>query len=336
MLSHAARKLRREDIRRRLLSGETAVAVAERYGLSPGYVRIIGQGVVASRRGDMAAKRRSQLREFHALGQTQAQFVRLTGVSRVRVCQMASALDLKFEKDRAGWESVRAKSAEKTKRMAVLYRAGYTLQQIGDQYGITRERVRQLLGKYANIASAEGGAAAKHAAAKARRKAAKDAKCLVRFGCTHAQYQEVLRLGREMMAGGASRERTPRGAFLSQKRNASVRGIGWELTFWQWWTIWQESGHWHERGRGQGYVMCRVGDEGPYAVGNVFIATSAENVSSGKHKKSALPIGVQETRSGRYKAHRQLNGKLIHLGTFDTPDMAYAAYLMAAEPARAA
>ncbi|WNG71736.1 hypothetical protein [Cupriavidus gilardii] len=31
----------------------------------------------------------------------------------------------------------------------------------------------------------------------------------------------------------------PRAAFEMQKRNAQSRGIGWELTFEQWWEIWE-------------------------------------------------------------------------------------------------
>jgi hypothetical protein len=43
--------------------------------------------------------------------------------------------------------------------------------------------------------------------------------------------------------------------------------------------VWLESGHWEERGSGPDqYVMHRVGDRGPYKVGNVFIDTNARNM----------------------------------------------------------
>lgn len=48
---------------------------------------------------------------------------------------------------------------------------------------------------------------------------------------------------------------------------------------WEWWTIWQMSGRWEERGRGHGYMMCRKGDVGPYALGNVVIATGDFNAA---------------------------------------------------------
>jgi hypothetical protein len=66
--------------------------------------------------------------------------------------------------------------------------------------------------------------------------------------------------------------------FKSHKGGAKRRGIGFELTFKQWWKIWRESGHWNERGLGaKSYCMARFGDKGPYAIGNVKIITVSDN-----------------------------------------------------------
>jgi len=66
----------------------------------------------------------------------------------------------------------------------------------------------------------------------------------------------------------------------NQKDNARKRNIEWTLTFDEWWHIWETSGHWENRGRKQGqYCMSRLGDSGPYAVGNVFIQLHGQNVS---------------------------------------------------------
>lgn len=44
--------------------------------------------------------------------------------------------------------------------------------------------------------------------------------------------------------------------------------------------IWTESGHLAERGnRAYQYCMSRIGDQGAYEVGNVFIQTNAKNLS---------------------------------------------------------
>jgi hypothetical protein len=73
---------------------------------------------------------------------------------------------------------------------------------------------------------------------------------------------------------------SPRGKFKQQRDNAKKRGIAWELTFSRWCEIWEESGHWGERGNfDEGYVMARHGDDGPYADGNVSIKRHNDNVA---------------------------------------------------------
>ena len=87
-------------------------------------------------------------------------------------------------------------------------------------------------------------------------------------------YGISLSLLKKLQANGATR------AYQYQRRNASERGIGWELTLAQWWDIWESSGHWEQRGRGKGcYVMGRHADKGPYAVGNVVICSQKENIA---------------------------------------------------------
>lgn len=78
--------------------------------------------------------------------------------------------------------------------------------------------------------------------------------------------------------------------------------------------------------------MCRQGDEGPYAVGNVFIAPARVNTSERKDKKSGLPIGVKKNkRCAGFVAMRQINGEKLRLGTHPTPELAHAAYLAASD-----
>ena len=123
--------------------------------------------------------------------------------------------------------------------------------------------------------------------------------------------------------------RLPRRRYIMQLHNAKARGIGWELTFEQWWSIWQDSGRWQERGcHADNYCMCRIGDVGPYAVGNVFIATFRENleaVDRSKNSSRTLPVGVR-TQRGKFYATRCVRGTSYHIGTFPTPELARSAY----------
>ncbi len=68
----------------------------------------------------------------------------------------------------------------------------------------------------------------------------------------------------------------PYRACAVQANSARVRGISWELTFAQWWEIWRP--YYHLRGQGKnGLCMARERDDGPYAVGNVYLTTNLGN-----------------------------------------------------------
>lgn len=76
-------------------------------------------------------------------------------------------------------------------------------------------------------------------------------------------------------------------AYRMQKSNAATRGIPFLMEFEQWKQIWLDSGKWEQRGRGANkYCMCRLGDIGPYEVGNVFIDLGKNNVRDGNLGKS--------------------------------------------------
>lgn len=72
-------------------------------------------------------------------------------------------------------------------------------------------------------------------------------------------------------------------AYQDQRRSAkNRRKVPFELTFTEWMWLWLSSGYWDQRGnKRDDYVMARIGDQGPYAVGNVFFQTVAENAREG-------------------------------------------------------
>lgn len=243
--------------------------------------------------------------------------------------------------------------------MASMYKGGKTLDEIGKLHGITRERVRQLIKKHCGLTAADGGQATKSQLRRDATKAKRDAASFIKNGCSYADYMSLVNMGRDVMASGALRGRTPVGAFNSQRQNAKSRGVEWKLKIWEWWQIWQQSGKWEDRGRGKGkYVMCRFGDTGAYDTGNVYIATFEHNTSfqpnnpyrvdhpdhdeamkSIRHKLGVngarrhrtttegrdLPVGVYVDRNGKYRAQISIHRKIKYLGTFETPAAARAA-----------
>ena len=86
-----------------------------------------------------------------------------------------------------------------------------------------------------------------------------------------------------------------------QKSKAKHRGIDFELTFDQWWNIWERSGKWDQRGYKKGqYVMSRKNDIGPYAIDNVFIQLSEDNHKQVVFSDESL-LKMSQQRKGKKK-----------------------------------
>lgn len=75
--------------------------------------------------------------------------------------------------------------------------------------------------------------------------------------------------------------------YHSQKARAKIRGIPFNMTFEQWWNIWDKSGKWEQRGKSaDSYQMARYNDIGPYEINNVCIIKMKDNISfANKEKK---------------------------------------------------
>ena len=69
---------------------------------------------------------------------------------------------------------------------------------------------------------------------------------------------------------------TPKNRFAVHKRNALRRGVKFNMSFDEWWSLWEK--HWEGRGT-HGLMMCRTRDAGAYEVGNVRIDTKSSNAS---------------------------------------------------------
>jgi hypothetical protein len=77
-----------------------------------------------------------------------------------------------------------------------------------------------------------------------------------------------------------------------------MRGISFELTFDEWWDVWEKSGKWNLRGNRPGkFVMCRTADQGAYKIGNVFITEFNRNflVKAAKRPRKRVRSVEKET-----------------------------------------
>ena len=95
-------------------------------------------------------------------------------------------------------------------------------------------------------------------------------------------------------------------AYASQKCAAKKRGIDFQLTFDEWYKVWSDSGHWHQRGRGsEKYCMARHQDTGPYSINNVSIITNHENLSYGNKDRWKNKVVTDKTKN-KIKQARKL------------------------------
>jgi DNA-binding CsgD family transcriptional regulator len=204
------------------------------------------------------------IKHLASQGYTRRQIAAEVGVIYPYISKLGKEHGIEFA--RQPYSGAKRKPDAREFQMAALYTSGKTLQEIGNEFGITRERVRQLLTKFFGINREDGGQHRQAIAKRQRLEAKRNARSIKRWGCNWDDYVKIRNL------------KKPTRAFCAQRKTARDRGIDWQLSLWQWWSIWQQSGHWKDRGRGNGYCMCRKGDQGPYSVDNVYIATNAENM----------------------------------------------------------
>lgn len=250
----------------------------------------------------------------------------------------------------------RKKSDERFQLMRDAHKSGLTLEQIGQIHGVTRERVRQILAK-AGITAKDGGKMVKSAQRRQLRseqaRIRLEVRCMEMIGCPLDQVRAIAWTDERKTFWG---NKIIRG-YLDQKRNAIQRGIEFKMSFTEWWSVWQQSGHWEERGRGR-YVMARKGDIGPYAIGNVYICTQSQNskdsyIKTPAHVRAAkraitmaqreYPPGaggvIGRGRGWTYNARcknrpYQVVVQRSYIGTFATEEEARAAYLAECERRR--
>lgn len=254
-------------------AGMIVTAVAAKLGISvttaSRYARMLG---IEPGTGVLSDRLR-ECRELSEKGLTRREAAAALGVHYQTLTNYCSRHGIAFRRPGTG-----SRDAERADAMMTMFLSGQTMAQIAEVFGVSRERVRQIIKRDGGIVGKDGGIAAKAARNREARERRRDSRCLTNYGCTYAQYQELKAIANQMKAEGKGYYRTPVGAFNSQRQNAMTRGLEWRLSLWSWWHIWQQSGKWEQRGRGGDlYVMCRHGDTGAYEEGNVYIATLRHN-----------------------------------------------------------
>ncbi len=208
------------------------------------------------------------LAELAAQGKTRKELAQHYGVCAQTVDRVARLRGIALKrKNKAEIKAEAKPKVESPRNLKILsmHRQGVNMTKIGAQMGVTRERVRQILKRH-GITGRDAGAAKKAKKTEAAL-IAREARCMARHGMTLSAYTAASKAGHVA-------------AYCQQRNTARHRGVDWKLSFGEWFSIWQESGKLHLRGRGVGhYVMSRACDSGGYVLGNVHIQLSTENNS---------------------------------------------------------
>lgn len=184
------------------------------------------------------------------------------------------------------------------------YKSGLTLSKIGSEYGVSRERIRQILSLF-GLSRFDGGSSTRSvincqqkSIEKKIKQEKKEQKIFAKYGCS----VEFL----EQMRGDGDYKKSPLQKYRRQKQNARTRGVPFNLTLHEWWDLWTESGHWQEMGLGKGkYHMCRICDAGAYEVGNVEIKPHEENSKEARlmdkvYQRNSAKILYVEFKGNKY------------------------------------
>jgi hypothetical protein len=117
--------------------------------------------------------------------------------------------------------------------------------------------------------------------------------------------------------------RDPLIAYAEQRANALRREVPFLLSFSEWWHFWKD--HYPRRGaREQDFCMARKGDQGPYALDNVYLATTAQNRRDYQYNPVAKDINKQ---SRKEKLHAELREMAAQVMAFVGPRLPYELFM---------
>jgi hypothetical protein len=282
----------RQEVANLCIAGKPMLEVAADYGVTRACIaailRNLGVKLASLPRGPKVGAKSGkhlEISEMYKSGKTQAEVSATFSMSSGRVCQILKSLGV-TAKDRpkhgvgAPGNYKRIVQVSSHQVMIDMYKSGSTLEDIGGAYGISRERVRQILTSL-GVGKMDGGSTMKCLsrvsdkvdAARARNER-RETYWRAKWGMSLADYQAHV-----AEYGSTSNPTSPLSKYKQQRQNARSRGIAWNFTFPEWWDVWQESGKWDQRALTKdGYVMARWGDGVvPYSVGTVHICTQSEN-----------------------------------------------------------
>jgi hypothetical protein len=154
------------------------------------------------------------------------------------------------------------------KKIECDFRKGKTLNEIGDEYGVTRERIRQIL-RSLDIKSCDGGVSVRgdiNKRIKMKLQAISHHNRALRWG--FSKFEELIAHVTEY--GNSTDPTSPMRRYLDFKNHSRKYSHAFNVTFAEWWCVWKSSGKWHLRGKGK-YGMRLIDVSKSYQKDNLEI-----------------------------------------------------------------
>lgn len=222
----------------------------------------------------------------YRLGKTKAELVAKYGLSREVITEML--IDLGVEPR----PKLRARN-EHAVAMISAFQAGKTMEEIGKDYNLTRQRVQQILKAY-GISRTDGGNSAKHEKRVAETEQTRAKRIMKSWGLTLEEYA-----AHTNVYGTSGQPDSPMARYANQRMSCKRQGIEWKFTFKTWWAMWEASGKWDLRGKGQ-YGLGRRGDAStPMSPETCCVATVSNIVKD----KSFVRSVAKKQRKGDSISH---------------------------------
>lgn len=185
-------------------------------------------------------------------------------------------------------------SPEKELQVCEDFKAGKTTTELATLHGVSYQAIHRILKKH-GLSRKSGGKSAQVAARNAAETAASSA-IQERHGCSTEQWDALRAMDEDY-------KKTPLAAYNTFKNNfQNVHpDVGFDLTLWNWWLMWEASGRWTQRMRNpEGmWVMAQVDKSLPLTKENARIIPFGqllkETRTVTKGKSNGQPVIIPTT-----------------------------------------
>lgn len=163
-------------------------------------------------------------------------------------------------------------------KMVADYRSGVTTTKLAAEYGVSVARIHQILKKQ-GLTAKDGGnyvrVLKRTTARVVKQTISHESRVLQSWGLNLDEYKNHVKTH-----GSGAKPGSPMYGYTNQ-RLAMIRVHGkqmWQISFLEWWAVWQESGHWGRRGMytSEKYCLTRIDRNLPFTADNVVTLPLAQ------------------------------------------------------------